>query len=90
MRSAWRCKHKTVLDAQGFNKAYEPEPDEGNESRKAAGERQLGEKTAKWSMRPPISEPASEMETPDSLKLETSALELCEGQALSAARKERV
>ena len=41
-------------------------------------------------MWPPISEPASELETADSSKLEKSALDLCEGQALSAgAGKER-
>ena len=64
--------------------------DEENESRVAAVDRQLGEEAAKWSMWPPISEPASELETADSSKLEKSALDLCEGQALSAgAGKER-
>ena len=64
--------------------------DEGNESREAAVERQFGEEAAKWSMWPPISEPASELETAHSSKPEKSALDLCEGQALSAAGKEHV
>ena len=61
-----------------------------NESRVAAVDRQLGEEAAKWSMWPPISEPASELETAHSSKPEKSALDLCEGQALSAAGKEHV
>ena len=62
--------------------------DEENESREAALERQLGEEDAKWNARPPISELASELETAGSSK--PSALDFCEGHALSAAGKERV